>query len=250
VTINVVNNGNAVAPDVVVLEDLIEDLEFEAASVGDTACVETAGLVICRVGDIPAGASAQVDIIVDSNGVDPASGQTTVTVGGTPVSVILEPYIIKIGQPPVAAPGSEIIYTIRVINPTNVSAFDVVIEDKMPAGIEILSAESSDGTVQINGQNVELALDELVAFGRVTIRLTTRVRDDKFFQTIDNTACVSSSLNATPRCATMSFLAAGELPNTGESPFILVALRWGLVLLLSGLMLFGLALLWRRMRRI
>jgi hypothetical protein len=250
VTINVVNNGNAVAPDVVVLEDLIEDVEFEAATVGNTSCVETAGLLTCRVGDIPAGATAEVNIIVASNGVDPASGQTIVTVGGTPVSVILEPYIIKIGQPPVAAPGSEIIYTIRVINPTTESAFDMIIEDKMPEGIEIISGESTEGTLQINGQNVELRLDELVAGGRVTIRLTTRVRNDKFFQTIDNTACVSSSLNASPRCATMSFLAAGELPNTGESLLIVDILRWGLVLLLSGLMLFGVALLWRRMKRI
>jgi uncharacterized repeat protein (TIGR01451 family) len=249
-TINLVNNGDSTAPDVVVIENLREDVEYISASSGNTVCTASAGLVTCRVGDIPAGATAQVNVNVDSNGVDPASGETIVVVGGVTVASIDEPYIIKIGEPPVAAPGSEITYTIRVINPTTESAFDVLIRDEMPEGIEIISGEASDGTLEIDGQMIELSLDELVPGGRVTITLITEVSDSEVFPQIINRACVTSSSNPAPRCAQMSFLRAGQLPNTGDTPLMLTLVRGGLVLVLSLAMLFGLTLFWRRMQRL
>jgi uncharacterized repeat protein (TIGR01451 family) len=250
VTIDIINNGDSTAPDVIVVEDLQDNVEYVAAVSGNNVCVESAGLITCQVGDIPAGATAQVNVNVDSNGVDPASGLTTVIVGGATVAIIEEPFIIKVGEPPVAAPGSEIVYTIRVINPTSESAFNMVVRDEMPAGIEIISGTATDGTLEIDGQIIELSLDELAAGGRVTITLITRVSDAEVFPQIINTACVTSSSNPSPRCAQMSFLRAGQLPDTGDSPFIYTLLRWVFVLLVTVIMLVSLNLLWRRMRRI
>jgi uncharacterized repeat protein (TIGR01451 family) len=173
-----------------------------------------------------------------------------VIVGGATVAIVEEPFIIKVGEPPIAAPGSEIVYTIRVINPTSESAFNMVIRDAMPEGIEIVSGTATDGSLDIVGQIIELNLDELVAGGRVTITLITRVSDSDVFPQIINRACVTSSSNPSPRCAQMSFLRAGQLPNTGDTPFIYTMLRWGFVIMLTGFMLFGLSLLWRRMRSI
>jgi uncharacterized repeat protein (TIGR01451 family) len=132
--------------------------------------------------------------------------------------VIDEPYISKIGQPPIAAPGAPVTYTIRVINPTNQTANNVRVVDTMPDAILIESAQASSGSVSFAGQNVTFTQALLAPGERVTITLVTRVSSVGVFNEITNRACLTSSLNRTASCAEMTFLRAGSIPGTGETP--------------------------------
>lgn len=248
VTIVVVNSGDDVS-DVVVQEILRDEVEYRSASLGDPICFEVAGLISCRVGELGAGEVIDLNFTLQTNGIDPASGQTVVLVDGVAAQIVDEPYISKVGNPPVAEPGSEITYTIRVINPTLESALDMIIQDQMPDAIEILDGNATAGDLTIDGQDITLELDELGAGGRVIITLNTRVREDQVFNQIVNIACVTSSSNPAPRCAQMSFLAVGQLPATGEIATTTLWLRWLTVLGLTGLMFLGILGFYRHIRR-
>lgn len=247
----VVNSGLSDANNVILQEDLRPGVEYRSSSLGEPICTEVGGLVSCRLGGIGAGQSASVDFTLQTNGQSPDSGITIVFADGVVPQIIDEPYIIKVGNPPVAPPGAEITYTIRVINPTADSAFDMVIEDNMPDIIEILDASATAGELEIAGQNIQLSLLELEAGERVTLTINARVSDeDEVVEAIINEACVTSSSNPSPNCAIMSFLAVEILPNTGQISLYSLLMRWGLVLGFSFLMLMGIALLYFRLKPI
>lgn len=249
-SINVVNSGQSDANNLLVQEQLRTGVEYRSASLGAPICTEVGGLVSCRLGILGAGQSTNVDITVQTNGEAPDSGVTIVSADGVVPRIIDEPYIIKIGNPPVAPPGSEITYTIRVINPTSETAFDMLIEDNMPDIIEILDASATTGDLEIDGQAISLSLDELAPGERVTLTINARVSDeDEAVSAIINEACVTSSSNPAPNCAIMSFLAVDILPNTGQASWLMLIIRWGIVLGMSSVMLAGIAILYLKLHR-
>lgn len=245
----VVNVGDNAANNVLIQEVLRAGVEFRAAIPGAPICTEVGGIVACQIGTVVGGGAASVNFTVQTDGQAPDSGITIVTADGVAPQIIDEPFISKIGSPPVAEPGSEITYTIRVINPTDESAFDMVIQDIMPDIIDILDAEASAGTLDIDGQNIRLELDELAAGERVILTIQALVRDDEDAQEIRNTACVTSSSNPDPNCAVMSFLAVETLPPSGEINIAFKILRALGIAVLAFIGLFGGHLLYRRVYR-
>jgi uncharacterized repeat protein (TIGR01451 family) len=157
--------------------------------------------------------------------------------------VIDEPYLLKIGGPPVAGPGTIVTYTLRVINPTDDTALQVRVDDMMPIALTILEATATSGQVQVDGQNVNFSQAALAAGGRVTITVVTRVRETGEFNEIVNEACLTSQRNQSPSCAQMRFIRASEIPDTGESPDYL---RWLLPALIGPVLMIGCGLLIRR----
>ena len=229
------NNGGQDAQNVTVIESLRPGVRYLSSVPGSPVCVEDRGVVICELGTIAAGDSSTVDLSLLSDGTGVTSGQTQVIVGGFSAIVVDEPYIFKVGQPPVAAPGEIVTYTLRVINPTDDIVTDVFVQDVMPDALEILSAEASSGTVEIDGQNVNFTQSTLNAGERITITLETRVLETEIFESIINRACLTSSDNSSPSCAQMSFLRAGELPSTGETPRYRLLMMIGAIVLVGGL---------------
>jgi uncharacterized repeat protein (TIGR01451 family) len=207
-------------------------------------CIEQAGVIFCQLGTIGEGETAGVDVRVGTDGSDPASGRTSVSAQGVTPQVIDEPYISKIGNPPVAGPGTEVTYTIRVINPTDAAVSNLRVRDTMPDPIEIISFSADSGTLRVQGQQVIFTQSSLEPGGRITITLQTRVREGGFNEII-NEACLTSSDNDTPSCAQMSFLRASTIPATGETPLwrsIMLALA-GVALMVAAC---GGFLIWRR----
>jgi len=220
VIIEITNNGPGDAFNVTLEEDLRQGVVYISSSPGAPVCVEQGGLVTCELGTIDAGDSSVVAIEVETDGVDPLSGQTTVSADNVQPVTIDEPYLIKLGRPPFAQPGAEIVYTLRVINPTNQAVSNVRVTDQMPAGITIESVQASSGTVGVIGQSVSFSQGSLAAGGRVTITIVTTLAEDAEDLEITNEACLTSSANVEPSCAQFGFFRARQLPSTGEPPLL------------------------------
>jgi uncharacterized repeat protein (TIGR01451 family) len=217
------NAGQTAANNIGLVEALRPGVRYVSSRPGAPICIEDAGVVYCTLGRIASEDSAEVDFDVSTDGTDPTSGRTIITSDGVQLVVIDEPYLLKIGEPPVAGPGATVTYTLRVINPTNEAALQVRVEDRMPGTLILESATATAGTVTIQGQHVVYMLDQLAAGGRATITIIARVRQsDTGADEILNRACLTSKSNRAPSCAQMRFVRAGELPETGEPPI----LRW------------------------
>lgn len=217
VRIVVENNSAADANNVRVVESLRSGVRYISSRPGSPVCIEDEGVVYCALGTIGGGASSAVDIGIRTDGTSPTSGETIITSDGIQLVVIDEPYLLKIGEPPVAGPGTIVTYTLRVINPTDRPAAQVRVVDQMPDTLQVVSGSATEGVITVDGQHVDYRLARLGPGERVTIRLVTRVREsDLGSDEIRNRACLTSQLNRTPSCAEMRFLRAGALPVTGQ----------------------------------
>lgn len=211
----IVENGGGDAEQVVLQEELRPGVVYVAARPGEPLCLERAGVITCTLGTIRAGESARVDVTVTTDGTDITSGRTTVTVGGQTVTFD-QAFIAKVSEPPFAAPGDDVTYTIRVINPTTRSIEGAVVSDVMPPAVQITSAESTSGTVEISGQNLIFRQASLAPGERVSITINARLSTASTSPEIVNRACLVTASNPTPRCAAAGFVRAATLPATGE----------------------------------
>ncbi|MCU0497958.1 MAG: DUF11 domain-containing protein, partial [Anaerolineae bacterium] len=137
-------------------------------------------------------------------------------------------------QPPFASPGAEITYLIRVINPTNQTFRNIVVNDQMPDAIEILGAEASSGTVQVNGQAVNFQQAQIAPQERIVITIRGRLREGQTAPEVFNRACLTTRENPSPRCASSGFFRARALPTTGEGSrshlWLIASVMIGLIL--------------------
>lgn len=215
-SITISNPSEATIDDVMVIEDLRDEVVFIAVAPDSPTCIEDEGVIICTFDSLPPNSSTGIDITVDSNGANPDSGTTTVLANGQVIEILDEPYILKLGQPPIAGPGDIVTYTIRVINPTDRVINRIRVEDVLPDAVEIIEAEASSGMLITSGRFLAFNQVTLEPGGRITITIVTRVREDGQFNEIINEACLISFANASERCARMQFLRASQLPDTGE----------------------------------
>jgi uncharacterized repeat protein (TIGR01451 family) len=175
------------------------------------------GVITCSLGTLPSGASANVQITVNTEGVDITSGLTRVTAGDRVVTLD-EPYIVKLSRPPFAAPGDPLTYTIRVINPTTRPFSGIVVTDTMPDPVRVLSASADVGNVTVNGQAIRYTLASLAAGGRATITIEAELLEGEALPQVINRACLTTTANPAPRCAVSGFVRASQLPGTGQTP--------------------------------
>lgn len=235
-TIIVENQGDD-AQDVVIIEELRPEVVYLSSTPGNPLCLEEAGVITCTLGTILGGESARVNVRVEGNGANITSGRTTVVVNGQ-ATTFEEPYIVKVSQPPFAAPGDDINYTIRIINPTGNAISNVRVTDTMPDSVEIVNTTSTGGTIQVNGQNISFSQNSLEAGGRITITIQGRLGQDLTENEVINRACVTSSANETARCAQAGFVRALSLPTTGESQRGQVMFIIGVGVVLGAVLLF------------
>lgn len=241
ITITIENRGEDI-DNLVVEEQLEPEVIYVSSSPGNPLCQEVAGVITCTLGSLDSGESASVTIIVDSDNADILSGRTSVRVDGV-TQTVSEPYIVKSSQPPFAAPGAQITYLIRVINPTNQIFRNITVTDQMPDAIEILSAEASSGTVRLNGQAINFQQAQIAPQERIVITITGRLREGQSAPEVFNRACLTTSQDPSPSCASSGFFRARALPTTGENQNSLI--RW-IVVTLFGLSFVGGVYAYRR----
>lgn len=212
-----VENGGQTLTNVVLEEALKPGVIYISSSPGSPLCREEAGVISCNIGTLGGNETFRVDIQVDAEGVDIVSGQTTLRSDQFSTRVD-DVYIVKASQPPFAAPGESITYTIGVINPTSRTVTGLTVFDTMPESVTIDNAVVTQGTGQISvdGQNIRYQQASLAAGGRVTLTITGQLRADALGSQIANRACLTTSTITRPRCAVAGFIRANALPATGE----------------------------------
>lgn len=144
-------------------------------------------------------------------------------------------------NPPFAAPGQRVVWTITVSNNSGAPITNVNINDPVSSSLQILENEITDssptGTVTVNGQLVTFTQPVMAAGEVVTITLVTRVRGDVPVPFIIPNEIPDYGARA-------QILSVTQLPATGESPW--EAWRVPLFIAAGATFLLGGAWWWRR----
>ena len=194
--ITVINHGPSDAKNVIVTDRLPAGLIFKEAdgnynsdtgvwTVGDLANDQTASLKITTIVDITNAEITNVAVVnstTPDNNTDNNKDNDT-----TNVDPEADLKVIKTVSNPKPTVGDVITWTITVINLGPDAAADVIVEDKLPAGLKLLSAKGSKGDYEDGIWTVGTLDDKEAA----TLVLTTRVTASS--GTIRNVATATGS---------------------------------------------------------
>ena len=207
--IEVTNTGSSDAQDVVVTDTEPAGTDYMNASPG---CTESGGTVTCNLGTIPAGDSKSVwiEVRTDEGLPDPTTVNNTAGVT-SPTDPAAQPgnpkedseetlvnqsplnrtdlMIEKSGDPGTVIAGETLTYTLTVTNNGPADATSVIVVDALPDGVELRSAEPSQGTCNAG---VTCALGDLAAYTSATISIVVDVNTDQF-EPLENIARVQAS---------------------------------------------------------
>jgi len=205
--ITVTNTTPVTAPGVVVTDPLAAGLTFVSS---DRGCTAAGGTVTCRLGDMAAGSSVTVRLVtraadplpaaaVDSTGAVPNTATVTVAgsncgpaaVGGqaavvpaagevcsatarVPVQPTLS--LVKTSTASGVAAGATIPYRLTATNLGMVTAPDVTIVDRLPAGLTFVSSDGNC-TAGDGGRTVTCPVGDLAPGASATVQVLTRAAD-------------------------------------------------------------------------
>ncbi len=157
-------------------------------------------------------------------------------------------------SPPIVSPGQDVRITIRVRNTGTQPVSGLVVEDTLPASLQILAVRSTRGIPAISGQTVRVSVGTLGPGGQVTITIEARARANVPAGTaIENIAVASydggRSIGVFP-LPTPDRPLCPLAPEAGKSSPIPVREWTSPLLFLLGLLLLGLGLAaWKRPER-
>lgn len=159
-TLLVTNHGPSDATNVVVIDTLPSNVSVSSITASQGTCYQIGDVITCNLGDLEKDQTIPIDIDikpnepgfiinsadVSANEVDPNKCNNTTTAGvyvkktvGTDLSVI------KSHNPEPVAICTPVKYTITVANNGPTSATGIILSDKAPSSLEILSIASSQG---------------------------------------------------------------------------------------------------------
>jgi uncharacterized repeat protein (TIGR01451 family) len=187
----VANAGPSDATGVVVTDPLPAGVVFVSATPTQGTCSQALGIVTCPIGGVLSGGSATVVIVVTTTvpGVltdqasvsgnepdgqpanDSDSESTSVNAVGGP-SADLSISIVDAPDP--ASVGQDVTYTATVANAGPAGATSVTLTDTLPAGVNFVSATSSQGACSQLAGTVTCTLGSMVSGGSATVTIVVR----------------------------------------------------------------------------
>ncbi|MEP2486059.1 MAG: hypothetical protein ABJH64_13800, partial [Algoriphagus sp.] len=198
-TLTVANNGSDLATNVQVENQLASGFTYQSDNSGGSYDVNSGQWTI---GDLDAGDSKSIDIIVRikgsgnfQNSASVTSDETDVNLTNNSQSITLVPVpqvdlqVNKTVNNANPAVGSEITFTIAVKNNGPSLANAVVVEDVLPNGFEFVSDQTAQGTYDENSGN--WSIGNLSEGLTATLKITARVLEPTQGRSYENTAQIS-----------------------------------------------------------
>ncbi len=212
-TLTIDNTGPSVAEAVVVTDLLPPGVSLVTAAADNGGTCDPN--VVCTLGDVGAGGQVivTVDVLVDADfftagNTSPISNTATVSattadpnpldnedIEDTTVVDAGDLTISKDDLPDPVTAGEDLTYTITVMNAGSSDAQNVVVDDPLPAGLTVLSADADNGGICDFSVNCDLGT---VAAGTTVVITVVATVDPSFFtdgrvSPISNTATVTST---------------------------------------------------------
>jgi uncharacterized repeat protein (TIGR01451 family) len=258
-TIGLTNNGPDAAASVVMTDALPSSLLFRSiAAPGGFTCTtpafRTSGTITCNAATLASGASTAFTLVVEVapgatgaivNGVtigsatsDPNGSNSSTSAPGIvtlPASADLT--IAKTTPSTSVTAGSNVTYTITVGNSGPSTATNVTVNDTLPAGLQFVSATSSQGTCNA-ASPVVCNLGTLLVGANATVTLVATATGSS--GTVSNTATATSPESTGPDSATTTPIpvtsrqeTVAAVPTLSEWMLILLAALLGIVALVK-----------------
>jgi len=102
-------------------------------------------------------------------------GESTPTSTPTIVSSITDLALTKSVAPSVANVGDEVVYTLTLRNVGSTPATEVTIDDPLPAFLSLIGANASSGTVQLDGNRVQVTIPVVAPGEQVVVSIQARL---------------------------------------------------------------------------
>ena len=166
-TISVTNNGPSSATSVFVIHQLPSSVLFRSASSSQGTCSQSGGIVSCNLGSLAPEGTATVTVVVSPGATGTISSTASVTAAQPdpnqsnnsatvltqvdPASADLAVGLAAVPNPVVI--GSTLTYTVSVVNNGPSDASGVTVTNALPAGVAVLSATVSQGSITPGGNS-------------------------------------------------------------------------------------------------
>ena len=214
-TVSVTNRGPVTAQNVIVTNLLPQNVSILSVNSSQGSSATASGKVLTSLGTLAKGGTATVTIqiralvvspitttsMVGASTTDPIPGNNTATIT-TAVSPASDLSLTMTGSPVSAAVGSNITYTLTVLNLGPSPAANVTVNDTLPANVTFVSATCPQGITAQSAGTVTCTITNLGINSNavVTIVIGTAPLVSQVPVVISNTAAVTSA-NADPNLA-------------------------------------------------
>ncbi len=213
-TLIVTNAGPLPATSVAVTNVLPATVNFASASASQGSCTNLSGTVVCALGSVLVGATAQVTLNVTpiyagllTNVATVGSSQADVTplnssaiavTTVTPAPVADLAVGISDAPDPIFA-GSNVTYTIQVTNLGPLTASSAVFTDNLPPALGFVSVTTTIGSCNVTSNSVSCNLGDMGAGARAVLTLVARTLASG--QLTNTVSAASGTADLTPASA-------------------------------------------------
>ncbi len=207
-TVVVSNRGPSTATAVVVRDALPSGFAFVSSQTSQGTSSEVNGVVTCPLNNLGSNATATITITavatsagtftntatVTSTVTDPVSGNNAASAGATVVAAA-DLSVSKFASPNPAFTGSNLTFTITVMNRGISPATGIVLTDSLPLAFALLSVQTAQGSCSQSNGVVICNLNDLTNGGSATITIEVNASEDGTFTNFAGVTAVETDLS-------------------------------------------------------
>ena len=186
-TLSVHNAGPSGASGVEVTDELPAGAQFESATPSQGDCNEDLEIVTCALGTLAPGAGGTVDVVVTRNATGSITNEASVTSetpdpnpgdnsasAETSITPAADLALSKTAEPDPVLAGTQLTYSLEIVNTGPQSATGVQVIDTLPPGVTYDSATPSQGSCSQSSGTVTCGLGTITNGQSATVEIKVR----------------------------------------------------------------------------